>query len=286
MIKRFMALLLMLMLFLPALAEEETVPLGEKTLQVHQLNLGFADGYFIRLGDIDILIDGGNAEPEHPTDDVVNYLRAVGVEKLDAYIITHWHLDHCMNINIVLAEFGSEETVVYGPSEKVYSAHAPLTTGEYRQMKTGDVIPWGDMNFHCVGPQKVENNGYRNQDSLNFVLEYGQRRILFTGDFAASGNINNEYSDICSRVDVLKFPHHGMEPYEIGTMASRTVSPQYVIVPGVASKHKIWNFFDNNGVKFPRENVYTVADAPFVILTDGEALSFVTKIDPADYAPQ
>ncbi len=281
MMKRLAALLTALwMLCVPALAE--TSP---ETLEVHQLNLGFADGYFVRLGDIDIMIDGGNADPKNPTDDVLQYLRAVGVTELDAYIATHWHLDHCMNINLILAEFGTADTVVYGPSKEVYPAHAPLANGVYTQMKTGDVIPWGGMTFHVVGPKKVEADGYRNQDSLNFVLEYGSRRILFTGDYAASGNINGAYKDICTDVDVLKFPHHGMEPFEIGQIACRTTSPEYVIVPGVVSKYKIWDFFDNKGVKFPKENVFTVADAPFVILTDGEALEFDLNIDPADYAP-
>ena len=110
------------------------------------------------------------------------------------------------------------------------------------------------------------------------MLEYGTRRILFTGDFAASANINKAYKDICTNVDVLKFPHHGMEPYEIGPAACRTTSPDYVLVPGVANKFKIWNFFDNNGVDFPRENVFTNADGHVVILTDGDYLEFRTQV--------
>lgn len=280
MMKRLMALLLGLLLAVPALAEEET-----PILQVHQMMIGCADGYLIRLGDIDIMIDGGNANPKLPTDDVVNYLRDAGVDTLDAYIITHWHLDHCMNLNKVLSAFGDEDTVVYSPSPKVHQDYDPLANGAYTQMKDGDVVTYGGMTFHCVGPEKLTQGGNGNPDSLNFVLQYGERKILFTGDFAASRNIAGKYADLCANVDVLKFPHHAIEPYEIGTMAMRVVRPTYVIVPGVAGKYKLWNFADNMGVKFPKENVLTNADGHVVILTDGgEYFEVLTQQDPADYA--
>ena len=99
--KKLLALMLALLLVPAAFAEAPAAPL----LQVHQLMIGFADAYLIRLGDVDILMDGGNANPKTPTDDVVSYLRDAGVDTLDAVIITHWHLDHCMNLNAALAEF-------------------------------------------------------------------------------------------------------------------------------------------------------------------------------------
>ncbi len=270
--KKILTLLCCLMLAFPALAEEAPA------MQVHQINIGFADGYLIRIGDISIMIDGGNAQPEAPTDDVLNYLRAAGIDKLDAHIITHWHLDHCMNLNKVLSEFGDADTIVYAPSAAVHEDYAPLANGTYQQMKAGDVLHFGGMTLTCVGPAELGNDGRRNQDSLNFVVQYGEKRILFTGDFAASKNINTAFKDLCTNVDVLKFPHHGMQPYEIGNQACRTTNPRYVIVPGVANKYKIWDFLDDHGADFPKENVYTVADGNIVILTDGQTLEFRTQV--------
>lgn len=289
--KKLLALLLCLMGWaMPALAEEE-----KPTLQVHQMMLGCADGYLVRLGDVNILIDGGNANPQKPTDDVVAYLRAAGVDRLDAYIITHWHLDHCMNLNEVLAEFGDEGTIVYSPAdrvpEKIFNGTVtvtigPMVTGVHQQMKMGDVLEIGGMTITCVGPESLSMNGGCNTDSLNFVLTYGERKILFTGDYASSGSIGRQYSEICADVDVLKFPHHGIEPFEIGAQALRIVSPEIVLVPGVANKYKLWNFADDNTVKFLKENVYTNADGHVVVLTDGGAyLEVLTQQDPAEYAP-
>ncbi len=284
--KKLLALALCLLMLAPsALAQEPQA----SVLQVHQMMLGCADGFLIRFGDIDIMIDGGNAIPESPTDDVVNYLRDAGVTTLDAYIITHWHLDHCMNLNNVLARFGDGDTVVYSPSPALHEDYDPLANGVYKQMKDGQTLTFGTeetFTITCVGPEMLTQNGRGNPDSLNFVLQYGDWRMLFTGDFAASKNINLVHKDICSNVDVLKFPHHGIQPFEIGEMACRTTSPEYVLVPGVVNKYKIWDFFDDNGVKFPKENVFSNADGHVVLLTDGQGcFEVMVHQNPADWAP-
>ncbi len=275
----------------PVLAEE-TAP---DILQVHQMSLGCADGYLIRLGDIDILIDGGNPNPKLPTSDVLGYLRAAGVDKLDACIITHWHLDHCMNMNKVLKEFGAEDTVLYSPASRVPDAVfngevtvriGPMVTGVYQQMKMGDVIELDGMTITCVGPESLSMNGGCNTDSLNFVLTYGARKLLFTGDYASSGTIGGEYRELCANVDVLKFPHHAIEPYEITATALRVVQPDIVLVPGVTNKYKLWNHADNLTVKFSQQNIYSNSDGHVVLLTDGgEYLDVLTQQNPADYAP-
>lgn len=299
MVKKILAFLLCLMMLLPAAVAEEAAPL----LEVHQMKLGVADGYFIRLGDIEIMIDGGNPRPKQKNEDVINYLRDVGADKLDAHIITHWHLDHCMNINAILTEFGDENTVVYSPSTEVPQKVtgdtnnsvtvqiAPLAAGTHRQMVMGDVIQIGPITITCIGPETVKYNGKQNVDSLNFVLQYGTRRFLFTGDYAQSGCINNHFKELCSDVDVLKFPHHAIETsnggYEISTKAMKTVSPEYVLVPSGKNNYKIWQFVNSYGGKIPRENVMTNSEDVVVIVTDGGEL-FEARIEqnPADYAPK
>ena len=286
--RKLLCLLLALLLCPCALAEE--APL----LEVHQIALGFADGYLIRLGDVEIVVDGGNPDPGKPTDDMLRYLREAGVETLDAYIATHWHLDHCMNMNRILEAFGDENTQVYGVTAQVPDSifNGTVTAqiggpvkGVYRQMKMGDVLTFGGLTITCIGPREVTRNGEANGDSLNFVLQYGTRKFMFTGDFAQSGCINNEYSELCANVDVLKFPHHGSEPFEIGNKAMKVLRPQYVLVPGVASQHKLWDTYDNIGVKFPRTNVLTFAEGHVVICTDGaERFDVLTQQNPADYA--
>jgi len=292
MMKKLFALLACLMLLCPcAFAEEEELPV----LEVHQMALGYADGYYIRCGDIEIMIDGGNPNPGSVNDDVMNYLRAVGAQELDVHIITHWHLDHCEKMNEILAAFGTEDTVVYAPSEtlpnivvneeKEYPI-APLANGVYKQMVMGDVLELGGITITCIGPRKLAQNGRCNSDSLNFVLQYGTRRILFTGDYAQSGPINKEFKELCADVDVLKFPHHGGKPFEIGDIAARNTSPEYVLLPSKLNGYPIWNFFGDRGVKLDQDKIYSNLNGHVVLLTDGDYIEVRTEVDPADFAPK
>lgn len=294
--KKLLSLLFVLMMMLPAaFAEEESAPL----MEVHQMAVGYADAYYIRVGDIELVIDGGNPNPRWPKDDVVNYLRDVGATTLDACIMTHWHLDHCMNMNEVLEAFGDENTVTYGPSEqpvdtltyedrfgKIEIEIGPVVKGTYAQMKVDDVIQIGPLTITCVGPGTLKQDGRVNGDSLNFVLQYGERRILFTGDCTRTDDIL-AHEEICSQVDVLKFPHHGSEPYELKPNAMRVVAPTYVLIPSTFNNHKVFNYFKDHEVPVIRENVLTQREGHIVIVTDGgDLLEARTQQNPADYAPQ
>lgn len=295
--KKLLALLVVLMMLLPSAMAEEAAP--APLLEVHQMVLGYADGYFIRCGDMEIMIDGGKPTPFANNTDVMDNLHALGATELDMYIITHWHMDHCENVNVVLEAYGTPDTAVYSPSAKVPETVndgknkertlpiAPLANGVYAQMKQGDVITLGPLTFYCVGPANGGRFGKQNSDSINFVLQYGTRRMLFTGDYAASGNINKDYADICRDVDVLKFPHHGGQPFEIGKNAVRTVNPEYVLVPSDLNNYPIYSYLRDNGADTARENVLTMREGHIVILTDGgDYLEAKTNQNPADYAPK
>lgn len=292
--KKLIALLLCLLLPLAAAMAETAAE--APLLEVHQLMLGYADGYYIRCGDVEMLIDGGKENTYAKDHVVLDQLRDLGADKLDVYIVTHWHLDHCGNVNPILAAYGTQETVVYSPApelpnvillEKGQWPIAPLSNGVHRQMITGDVVTLGDLTLTCIGPKNGGRNGRHNPDSLNIVLQYGTRRMLFTGDYASSNLINTTYAELCSQVDVLKFPHHGSEPYCIGDKALRRTAPTYVLVPSQMNNYSLYMHLNNLGVKIPRENVLTQRGGHTVILTDGgDYLEAKTQQNPADYAPK
>ncbi len=261
-------------------------------LELHQVNLGSADGYVIRFNGTTVLIDGGEAWPDLPVRIFPQYLEALGITHVDVYIITHWHDDHCMNLNYVLERYGDESTIVYGVSEKLNAAYDPLANGaQYRQMKDGDEFVIGDLlKANCVGPETVRNNGLANMDSLNFLLTYGEKRILFTADYAASGNMNRKYKELLTYIDVLKFPHHGIREdsgdFVIGVAITKVLTPMYVLVPGSASVWEIWSFTVgySNEPRLTRDHIYTNRHGNILLFTDGADIVFRTGVDPADYA--
>lgn len=274
--RRCLALLTALMLLLPLTAcAEETAPV----LQIHQIEVGCADAYLFRLGDVSIMMDGGNDTNRTP-DQLMTYLRAADIGTLDAYIVTHYHDDHSGNLNLILGEFGDENTIVYGPSQEVRKVYQPLAAGVYQPLLDGDEVTIGGIHIQCVGPKQVRQEGRINQDSLNVLITYGQRRYLFTGDFAHSGQYLDEYREVVKDVDVLKFPHHGMEPFAIGEKTFQLVSPDVVLMPGGGS-YKCRQFCEKNG--FTGE-FFDNGDGNVVILSDGETMEIFTLVEPGQFA--
>lgn len=289
--KKLLAMFLLLTMLLPfaaVTAEEETRPV----MELHQVKLGCADGYLIRFGDTTVLIDGGEAWPNKPERLFPQYLEAAGVTHIDAYIVTHWHLDHCMNVNYILERWGGSSTIVYGASAEVNSDYAPLANGAvYQQLKDGDEFTIGGwLTVNCVGPETPKSDGNANNDSLNFLLTYGQKKMLFTGDYAASAHILSQYKELVRSVDVLKFPHHALQDngnYAITKALVRVLSPEYVLIPGTSSCWDVWSFTAAYSAekRLIRSHVYNNHFGNVVLLIDGETIEVRTEVDPADFNP-
>lgn len=280
--QRCLALLAALMLlplpFAHASAEEEPLQ-----FQLHQVNIGCADAYLLLIGDVAIMIDGGNDTGVRP-DRLMTYLRAAGFDHLTAYIVTHYHDDHAGNLLLIMDEFGDENTVVYGPSESLPSRLQPLPTGTYAQMREGDQLTIGPLSILCIGPSVLTQEGGANVDSLNFIVTYGSRRYLFTGDFAHSAAYLEKYADAVRDVDVLKFPHHGLErkdkePFYISEQALRFVNPTIIVTPGAYAKVSMYV----RKLALP-SLCYGNGDGNFIIYSDGESLDVVTGVEPGQYA--
>ena len=231
------------------------------------------------------MIDGGN-DTGHQPDQLMDYLRAAGFETLTAYIVTHYHADHDGNLLLIMNEFGSEDTVVYGPSETLPDKHLPLPCGSYAQMRDGDHFEIGPLSFQCVGPAKLSaENGANNQDSLNFIVTYGSRRYLFTGDYAHSYAFLDQYADDVRDIDVLKFPHHGLQyphdrhPFYITREALQLCNPAIVLIPGAYARVSVYL----HELRIPSLR-YGNGDGNFIVFSDGESLDVVAGVQPGQYA--
>ena len=249
-------------------------------LRVHQINAGCADCYLVTCGDTTFMIDCGT-DQEHTRVAMLDYLRQAGFGTLDACIITHYHFDHVGNVNTVLAEFGDENTVIYGPSENMAAEYLPLAAGTYCQMKNNDEITLGNVHIVCVGPRTVSSKGRVNKDSLNLVMTYGERSFFFTGDYVRSKSVVEDHRELIENVDVLKFAHHGIIPYCIDAWVVKLADPELILVPGVYG----WNVRDmlrKNDMK--EVDVLDISKGNIVVTTNGQSLESFTDVQPGQFA--
>ena len=201
-------------------AVPEAGPGMEDGLQVYFLDVGQGDSELIRIpaeGDyFNVLLDTGEYAC---ADGLTNYLRDLGVERIDALICSHPHTDHmgCMARIVQRFDIGS----VYMP---LLPEDQTPTTSAYealldRVLEKGLVITqlYADVPIDCpagaefqvMSPEKDAVWDDVNNYSAVIRLSYGETSFLFTGDAESDSEelILDAGYDLSA--DVLKVGHHG-----------------------------------------------------------------------------
>ena len=198
-----------LLIWQSAEGRKNTVNVPMDGLYVHYIDVGQGDSELVCCNGEYMLIDAG--EPD-ASDAVLEYLDALGIDRLDYLVCTHGHSDHCGGLDAVVESL-KVETVFTSPyagdspsyeifTDTVYDAGLELTVPVL-----GESYRLGEASFSFIGP--LEDYDNLNDDSLVMRLEYGDTSFLFTGDMTskAEKDLINDGADL--RCDVLKVGHHG-----------------------------------------------------------------------------
>ena len=273
---RILLVLLVLGLFIVSAGAAESLP----EMQLHSLALVSANCQLLIAGDTVILIDGGTDTDANLTPDVMmDYIAATGIDHIDAHFVTHYHNDHAQQLDDFSRLYGTDSTVVYGPSEKLPSRFLPLPNGRYEQITAGQEVDVGPFHVKCVGPEpSPSNKGEVNRNSLNLIFTYGQIRLLVTGDYV-TGYVRDTFPDDVADIDILIFPHHGIEPFAIGEKALRLINPGLVLVPGRSSSAVIALLKRNNLAPEVRSPAY----GHVVVTSDGTGWEVHDNVQPGEY---
>lgn len=217
-----------------------TVPTGTQVytsseLQVHFLELGnkyTGDCTYIKVGDVDVLIDAGSKASSIPT--ITSYLdNFVTDGKLEYVIVTHSHEDH-------YAGFATNETTdsifdIYECGTVIDFAQANNTTSKlYKnyQRELSEAIERGATHYtaaECITQGKSEfrlssevtltvldqkyyyepASSGENDHSVCCLITAGEDNFLFTGDLEKEGEESLVEKNALPKVSVYKAGHHG-----------------------------------------------------------------------------
>jgi len=227
-------------LLLPAFALPAPAPVpGEAWITTLDVGQGLA--VLVRTAGHVLLYDAGPAYgPESDSGGrvILPFLRAEGVTRLDAMILSHRDLDHIGGAQSVLE--GSEVGVLRTSLARDDALHAFAV--QSRRCAGTDAWEWEGVRFALLHPLPEDYLRRRRANDLSCVLRVstGARAMLLTGDIeraaeallserAAKGKLGSAERGSALRADVLLAPHHGSQTSSSEALIT-AVSPRSVVV--------------------------------------------------------
>lgn len=201
-----------------------TASLPEDALHVHVIDVGKADAILLESPDANVLVDCGTAEA---AEDVLRYLAARGIDRLDAVWISHPDDDHCGGLPTVLQTVPADAVVESPVGESISGMTALPQAVPLRRAAVGKRYAYGAMTFEVLGP--LQDYAESNNDSTVFRLQYDGFTMLFCGDMEAQAERDLLEDGAALRADVLKVAHHGSDTSTSAALLE-AVQPRYAVI--------------------------------------------------------
>lgn len=198
--------------------------LPEDALHVHVIDVGKADAILLESPDANVLVDCGTAEA---AEDVLRYLAARGIDRLDAVWISHPDDDHCGGLPAVLQTVPADAVVESPVGESISGMTALPQAVPLRRAAVGERYAYGAMTFEVPGP--LQDYAESNNDSTVFRLQYDGFTMLFCGDMEAQAERDLLEDGAALRADVLKVAHHGSDTSTSAALLE-AVQPRYAVI--------------------------------------------------------
>ena len=189
-------------------------------LEITAIDVGQGDSLLIvsPLGRTMLVDSGGNLAPARGEfdfgEDVVSpYLWSRGLEHLDVVVLSHAHGDHIGGLARVVENFRPRELWVgINPKtaalDHLYTVCTANKVAILRHV-SGDELEWAGTRIRVLSPPGDWQPKSRpmNDDSLAFVISFGETRALLAGDLERK--MEKFIAGESPSADLLKVAHHG-----------------------------------------------------------------------------
>ncbi|MFH2010710.1 MAG: MBL fold metallo-hydrolase [bacterium] len=277
-----------------------------KQLRVRFFSAGHADSILLRTpSGHTVLIDAGLGSEMILGENLVQrrivpFCKRLGIARLDAFVITHPHLDHVGDPITLQRELGVNKIYVNTDGlQLVGNVLRNLAPGlSFELLHRGRTLRFGRLTLEVLHPPKdirpklVERSLYRqNTRSMVIRARFGRRAFLLAADAMQLTEAHILRAKLALRADVLKLGHHGVKTTSYAWLAA--ISPRYAVASmGARTRQRLDELpqrirkqLRRRGIKLLRTDL----DGDVEFATDGDLLTVETHPELArlpDWAPK
>jgi len=252
-------------------------------VRFHFINVGHGDAILIEREGIGVaLIDAGKPEAG-PL--ILDYIRGLGIERIDRLFVTHNHKDHIGGVPIILDSL--DVGIVYHTGmvhdwEEAQAFRQYLDTGKWPEeiLGAGDVpLKDGDLEIEVLSPLREETEGKAadpNPNSMVLLVKHGSVRVLLPADIYQEREkwLIGQYGSRL-KCNALKASHHGSRAGNCKDFL-KVVQPDVIVVSvgpndwGYPSKKTMKRL-----QKYCSRVLRTDRDGTVILESDGHTLKIV-----------
>lgn len=242
-------LILILLIF------HKTIPLYNSNLEVVMFDVGEADSMLISTPSkkVNILIDTGRGID---INNIIIYLKSIGISKLNYLIITHGDEDHIGGALYLIDNFKVDNVILnkgdYTELEVELITH--LKNKNIKYTNNINKIPSLGSYMYLLNTKKFSNE---NDNSIVTYFEYQKYKFLFMGDSSSKTEeyLINNYN--LTNISFLKVGHHG---------SNTSSSPLFI--NKITPKVSLISVGRNNFYHHPNKEVLTNLSNSVIYRTD------------------
>ena len=271
--------------------DDETAPAVDGELELHHIDVGQADAtLIITPADETILIDTGDWRQSG--EEVIEYLEAHDIDRVDHLVSTHAHADHIGGHDEVI-EWAETEGDGVGTAYDSGVAHTSQTYERYLDaveqynvelltVEEGDELPIaGDVTGLVLNPPAGDSGTDLHENSIALAIVFGEFQYVITGDAetAAEQRMVDDWSADLD-ADVYQAGHHGSSTSSTDPFLD-AVAPEVAVISSAYDSQyghphdEVLTAFSERDI----ETYWTGVHGDIILSTDGNGSISITTTE-------
>ncbi|MBQ9392833.1 MAG: DNA internalization-related competence protein ComEC/Rec2 [Oscillospiraceae bacterium] len=182
------------------------------TMTAMAVDVGQGECVILASGDRAVVVDCGSSNSYVSAGDrAADELNGVGIRRLSALVLTHFHADHANGVEVLMARVGVEELWIPDIEDEFGMRERLMTLAQkkgirVRLIESVSTLPLGEAVLTAYPPVGA---GDMNEQGLTVLCSAGDFDVLITGDMAGSTERRLIEKYDLPDVEVLVVSHHG-----------------------------------------------------------------------------